>query len=182
MKRDLTLANILRSSRSLHLDMPPFIGPFKLQHFTVVIQNNAGTLQHAFVQNPLATSTSPFPMLVDRIQNIAPLGAFTNTPTLGAGQGFTAGAGINAHQLFLDTVPIDVSSLRPQDFCGLTFYDGNNTRVNATDGFASQNVLGDTRRRFCLAIYNAATGASVNINTTWLPSGKQAHFTYLGYL
>lgn len=162
------------------MDCIPMMGDLKLQSIGINMRCNAGVLQHAYT-TPFGGK--PWLAIADKFRNKS--ADWTNTPTLGAGQGFVNGVGVVNERIVFDTEPLNVLAPRIMDHVTLSYYQGNNTRVLPIAGFRSVNVLGDTQLRFCICLYNYGTGAAVNVTAAgWLGGINlaQGYFQYFGFL
>lgn len=140
-----------------------------LQHFTLEITNNAGTLQHRLVTSHIDAATAVPANLKQAI--VGASATYQNTPTVSSGTGFGGvGVGITATHIYFDTAAQTPAS--NVSIASIEYYDGNNTRIRPSIAFDSINIGGTTRRRLAIQLSNDMTGATVAVDTTLIPSGK----------
>lgn len=147
-----------------------------LQCFTVEIINTAGTLQHRIVAGPFNLTASGYATKISGAS-----ATLANTPTVGAGTGFTNGAGIDGgNAIVLNTAAQTSATLWVT--ANVEYHDGNTVNPTAAAVFSSTDVNGTTRNRLMIYITNAMTGANWTINTTNLPAGKSIFVKVTGWL
>lgn len=151
------------------------LGSQLLQAFCVRITNTAGTLQHNIVG---MTGTNTASAYATKISGAST--TLANTPTVGAGTGFTSGAGITGNNLVLNTADQDTATFI--GWSAVEYYDGNVTAVIAFPQFTNRNVNGVTQDRLEIKFINPMTGANWDINTSNLPSGKTILVRFMGFL
>lgn len=148
------------------------------QAFMLRIQNTAGTLQHNFRNLSKDVSTS----FVSGINGAS--STLQNTPSGNdATTNFTAGVKISSasnQRLILESA--DLTSGASLNLLGTMRYQDIGTLVQMFVSTISLNVNGTTRNWLFIDTYNATTGASFNLNTTNIPSGKQLQFQLMGFM
>lgn len=149
----------------------------RLQMFAVEITNTAGTLQHRILGERVSGSASAY---AGKITGASV--TLANTPSVGAGTGFTSGAGIDAagtSRLIFDT-----AAQTDSKYAAFAAVEINTT---ATAGLIvsgrniSSDVNGVTRNRFCLQLLTSA-GASHGITTANIASGTTIRIRVFVYL
>jgi hypothetical protein len=157
----------------------------KFQAFILGLKNAAGTLQHEIAAEGAGLAAASF---ADKITGAS--NAFSNTPLVTSGVGFTAGGGIdNATQnRFVFNVPDQNIGAGVGEFAGLTtiaYWSGGATATSAPPivrpALISSNVNGVTQYRLVFQFFDS-TGAAWNINTTNLASGKEMQVMFLGLI
>jgi hypothetical protein len=145
--------------------------------FVLALSNSAGTLQHAFYQEPGTASTGDYTARSGGNQST------TNTPTgTDSSTAFANGGKISTtttNAFIVDTAAqLAVSGA----FIATIIYNDTGTALIVRPKLASVNVNGTTRIRLQFEFYNAGTGAAVALNTTNIPAGKTIQVQFMGKL
>lgn len=148
------------------------------QNFSVQVENVAGTLKHRIVADVIQGFSSN---TVYKVNGASV--TYTNTPSIGAGTGFTTGIGIvtAAPQLLtLDTV----GAAQNAGISGSAVVEFNSTGTAylATISTDSRNINSSTKNRTVLYLTNQTTGAIVNWDTTAIPAGTSIAVRFTGYI
>lgn len=150
-----------------------------LQTFVFAIKNNAGTLQHAFFNNEVTLDACTYASKVTGQTT-----TYNNTPTVGAGTDFTAGAGIAGtpvNRIVINTAAQTASKYF--GFAKLAYYSGNMAPLpGPVANFNSRNVNGTTRTRLEIGMWNVTNGSDWTINTTNIPSGALLYIRVFVFL
>lgn len=154
-------------------------GYFTPQSFCFILQNSAGTLQHAFYSD-LTEATAA---LLTRIAGNNS-GSFTTTPTgTDATTAFADGAKISTNTtnaiVFNTSNPQTVTN---EQFQASVVQNSTTTALTVAPVLQSFNVNGVTQTRLLFNFYDAATGAAFAINTTNIGSGTKLAVWFWGKL
>lgn len=154
-------------------------GYFTPQSFCFILQNAAGTLQHAFYSD-LTEATAA---LLTRIAGNNS-GSFTTTPTgTDASTAFAAGAKVSTTTtnavVFNTTNPQTVTN---EQFHAVVVQNSTTTALTVAPVLQSFSVNGVTQTRLLFNFYNATTGAAFAINTTNVGSGTKVAVWFWGKL
>ncbi len=150
--------------------------------FDFDIRNIGGTLQHRILAPNCSTvplPSSPFATLIDGATN-----TFVPTPTgADASTGFAGGAKVGnpfTHVIYFDTP--DQTLGQAAMITNLKQTTNGSIALDVEAQFIESDIAGTIRRWLTFVFYNAATGASVAINTTTLAANEFIRVECLGYL
>ncbi|HEY1900763.1 MAG TPA: hypothetical protein VGG49_13325 [Steroidobacteraceae bacterium] len=152
-------------------------GYYTDQAFTVILQNNGGTLQHVFYSDASETAFG----LADKIVG-ATAGGFTNTPTgTDATTAFGAGAKISTN-----VTNAMVFNVGPQDSSNVQMlavaHSLTGTALVAECAFENFSVNGVAQNRLIISLFNATTGGAVALTTGNIGAGTNIKIQFLGKL
>lgn len=134
----------------------------RMASFTVVIRNNAGTLEHRIVSAMFTTD----PDYYDGINGAND--TYTATPTVTSTVGFTDGAGIQGiADLVFDTQNMADGGMGTASIGRNSTGTPLDVRIEKTSG----DIDGTVRDRLSLIFFEASTGDQFNLNTTNIPAG-----------
>lgn len=163
-----------------HFDRPGAVAidGMEWQMFCCTLRNSGGTLQHKIVGDLNAGNRGAF-----QYKLRASSTAFVNTPSLGAGTGFSQGGGIlsGANSFIFDTNPQVQTMLAGVG--KVDYYSGNvAAKPLIAVSIAARNIGGVTIPRLEFYFTNGFTAAAWNLNTTNIPSGTEIDFRFMGFL
>lgn len=153
-------------------------GFLKEQAFLLRIENTAGTLQHAICSEGAGVTLGNYSSRIIGASDV-----LANTPTgADASTAFVSGGKIGSASPFIFW--FDTAAQIPAEAQLLTAIVGNSTgtALTARPQFSSIDINGVTRLRLAFVFQDAATGATFNLNTTNIASGKVIWIQFRGKL
>lgn len=154
------------------------INAARIQSFSLIIVNTAGTMQHRIVAEISGLGSSNY---VSKITGAS--STLANTPQVAAGVDFVSGVGVEAAAT--SAVHFNVGTAQvAADFVGLAVveYNDTGTAMLVRVGARSINVNGTTRLRLTFFFTNPTTGAAIPITTATFGAGTSIQVRYIGFL
>ncbi|MBT3366275.1 MAG: hypothetical protein HN472_08360 [Nitrospina sp.] len=152
--------------------------------FVLEVKNDGGTIKHR-VQNLRKTSGSPgTDGFTSGISGLS--GTFGNTPTLSSSVDFVNGVGIRpavpTNLMFDFDVTQDAGSTGAF-LIPILIQDTTGNNLAVLTGASSESINGGASKfRLSLALADSVSGATVNWNTSNIPSGKYLKIIVMGYV
>ena len=147
------------------------------QSFTVVIENDGGTIKHRIITDPINLALPTFSSLVSGAST-----TFTATPQLSAIQDFATGAGISAATTSEITFNTPAQLAAEHSIQATMMANSTGDAIEIETLIRDENVNGVQRKRLALQFFHAGGFLAYPLTAANIDAGEMIYVHCQGYI